>query len=58
MTRGFYVESQPVPPPRPLASPAYLLLPLRELVELMTAQSRSALELARFSHLEVPHAKH
>lgn len=46
------------PPPRPLACQAYLLLPPRELSELMRAQSLAALEMARRSHLEVPRANH
>lgn len=65
MIRVSYVEAlarlvlPPAPPPRPLAAPAYLLLlPARELAELMRAQSQAALELARQSRLEVPRANH
>lgn len=64
MIRVSYVEAlarlvlPPAPPPRPLAAPAYLLLPARELAELMRAQSQAALELARESRLEVPRANH
>jgi hypothetical protein len=52
-------QATPPAPPRPLAAPAYLLLPERELVELMRAQSLAALELVRTSTLlEVPHARY
>jgi hypothetical protein len=64
MKRVCYVDAldrlaERLPPPRPLAAPAYLLLPERELVELMSAQSEAALEMVRCSSfLEVPRANH
>jgi hypothetical protein len=40
--------------PAPFGCAAYLFLPLRELAELVHAQSRGALDLARAAFLEVP----
>jgi hypothetical protein len=40
--------------PAPFGCAAYLFLPLRELAELMRAQSRAALDMARAVLLEVP----
>jgi hypothetical protein len=57
LKRGVLANYPPATP-RPLVRPAYLQLTLRELYDLMRAQSTHALEFARWNRLEIPRANH